>query len=83
MEIPLKRTNNPHADEQLAQLATRCDHWRSAGPSRRHPAVVLQDADYDGNLPVVLVVPLTTAKAAMRFAGAYRGRECRGLTRNI
>ena len=35
----------------------------------RRPAVVLQDDDYGGNLPVVLVVPLTMARAAMRFAG--------------
>src|SRR5215813_1891909 len=35
----------------------------------RRPAVVLQDDDYGGGLPVVLVVPLTTARAAMRFAG--------------
>jgi mRNA interferase MazF len=35
----------------------------------RRPAVVLQDDDYGGNLPVVLVVPLTTARATMRFAG--------------
>jgi mRNA interferase MazF len=35
----------------------------------RRPAVVLQDDDYGGSLPVVLVVPLTTARAAMRFAG--------------
>ena len=35
----------------------------------RRPAVVLQDDDYGGDLPVVLVVPLTTSRAAMRFAG--------------
>jgi mRNA interferase MazF len=35
----------------------------------RRPVVVLQDDDYGGDLPVVLVVPLTTARAAMRFAG--------------
>src|SRR2546428_8744427 len=35
----------------------------------RRPAVVLQDDDYGGDLPVVLVVPLTTARAAMRFSG--------------
>ena len=35
----------------------------------RRPAVVVQDDDYGGGLPVVLVVPLTTARAAMRFAG--------------
>jgi mRNA interferase MazF len=31
--------------------------------------VVVQDDTYGGDLPVVLVVPLTTARAAMRFAG--------------
>jgi mRNA interferase MazF len=35
----------------------------------RRPAVVVQADDYGGDLPVVLVVPLTTARAAMRFAG--------------
>jgi mRNA interferase MazF len=35
----------------------------------RRPAVVLQDDDYGGDLPVVLVVLLTTARAAMRFSG--------------
>jgi len=35
----------------------------------RRPAVVLQADDYGGDLPVVLVVPLTTARAAIRFAG--------------
>ena len=35
----------------------------------RRPAVVVQDDDYGGDLPVVLVVPLTTVRAAMRFAG--------------
>ena len=36
----------------------------------RRPAVILQDEEYGGGLPVVLVVPLTTARSAMRFAGA-------------
>ena len=35
----------------------------------RRPAVILQDDAYAGRLPIVLVVPLTTARAAMRFAG--------------
>ena len=35
----------------------------------RRPAVVFQDDDYGGDLPVVLVIPLTTSRAAMRFAG--------------
>ena len=35
----------------------------------RRPAVFLQDDHYAGGLPVVLVVPLTTTRAALRFAG--------------
>jgi len=35
----------------------------------RRPAVVMQDDHYAGNLPVVLVVPLTTARTASRFVG--------------
>ena len=35
----------------------------------RRPAVVIQDDNYGRNLPVVLVAPLTTARATMRFAG--------------
>ena len=35
----------------------------------RRPAVVLQDDDYGGDLPVVLVVPLVPARTAMRCAG--------------
>jgi mRNA-degrading endonuclease toxin of MazEF toxin-antitoxin module len=36
---------------------------------RGRPAVVVQADDYGGDLPVVLVIPLTTARAAIRFAG--------------
>ena len=35
----------------------------------RRPAVILQDDHYAGGLPVVLVIPLTTARGTMRFAG--------------
>ena len=50
-------------------------HWVSlpAADGReqrgRRPAVVVQADDDGGDLPVVLVIPLTTARAAMRFAG--------------
>jgi len=35
----------------------------------RRPGVVLQDDAYGHGLPVALVVPLTTSRGAMRFAG--------------
>lgn len=35
----------------------------------RRPAIILQNDGYGRSLPVVLVVPLTTARAALRFAG--------------
>lgn len=38
-------------------------------PRGRRPAVMLQDDAYAGALPVVLVVPLTTTRAATRCAG--------------
>jgi mRNA interferase MazF len=38
----------------------------------RRPAVILQDDQYAGDLPVVLVVPLTTARATLRFVGTTR-----------
>jgi mRNA interferase MazF len=40
--------------------------WEQRG---RRPADILQDEQYAGSLPVVLVVPLTSARAALRFAG--------------
>ena len=33
------------------------------------PAIIVQDENYAGNLPVVLVIPLTKAIATLRFAG--------------
>jgi mRNA interferase MazF len=50
-------------------------HWVQLPAANGHeqrgrgPAVILQDDHYAGGLPVVLVVPLITARATMRFAG--------------
>lgn len=50
-------------------------HWVELAAANGHeqrgrrPAVILQDDHYAGGLPVVLVIPLTTARATMRFAG--------------
>jgi mRNA-degrading endonuclease toxin of MazEF toxin-antitoxin module len=50
-------------------------HWIELPPgtgheqSGRRPAVVVQDRSDAGALPVVLVVPLTTATATLRFPG--------------
>jgi mRNA interferase MazF len=38
-------------------------------PSGRRPAIVLQDEEYAVGLPMVVVVPITGATAAGRFAG--------------
>jgi mRNA interferase MazF len=37
--------------------------------SGRRPASVLQEDDYGGSLPLVIVAPLTSARSASRFAG--------------
>jgi mRNA interferase MazF len=50
-------------------------HWIELPPgsgheqSGRRPAVIVQDASYAGMLPVVLVIPLTTATSTLRFPG--------------
>ena len=35
----------------------------------RRPAIIMQDDSYAGSLPTTLVVPLSSAKKALRFAG--------------
>ena len=35
----------------------------------RRPAIVAQDDTYASHLPTVLVIPLSSARAALRFAG--------------
>ena len=35
----------------------------------RRPAIVMQDDGYAGSLPTTMVIPLSTAKRALRFAG--------------
>ena len=35
----------------------------------RRPGIVLQDEQSVGELPVVIVIPLTTSRAALRFRG--------------
>jgi mRNA interferase MazF len=50
-------------------------HWVELPPAGgreqagRRPAVVIQDDDFAGALPLVLVIPLTEATSASRFAG--------------
>ena len=36
----------------------------------RRPAIILQDDSYAGGVPLVIVIPLTGAASAARFAGA-------------
>jgi mRNA interferase MazF len=35
----------------------------------RRPAIVMQDDGYAGSLPTTMVIPLSTAKRTLRFAG--------------
>jgi mRNA-degrading endonuclease toxin of MazEF toxin-antitoxin module len=50
-------------------------HWadlpRADGreQSGRRPVMLLQDDGYAGSLPTVLIVPMTSALAALRFPG--------------
>ena len=40
--------------------------------SGRRPAIVLQDDEYASALPTTVVVPLSSATRALRFAGTQR-----------
>jgi mRNA interferase MazF len=40
--------------------------------SGRRPAIVIQDDSYAQSLPTILVIPLSTAIAALRFPGTTR-----------
>lgn len=50
-------------------------HWVEFPPANgreqqgRRPAIVMQDDGYAGSLPTTMVVPLSTAMRALRFAG--------------
>ena len=50
-------------------------HWVELPPVGGHeqaghrPAIVLQDDDFAGGLPLVIVVPLTSATSTLRFPG--------------
>lgn len=52
-------------DIHWIELPPASDHEQSG----RRPAVIVQDQAYAGLLPVVLVVPLTTATSTLRFPG--------------
>lgn len=59
-------------------------HWvelpRANGHEQqgRRPAIIMQDDTYAGSLPTVLVVPLSSAKRALRFAGTALIRATSG-----
>jgi len=49
-------------------------HWDEFPPAngraqQGRPAIVVQDDSYAGSLPTTMVVPLSTAMRALRFAG--------------
>jgi mRNA interferase MazF len=50
-------------------------HWVELPPANGHeqrgrrPAIIIQDDEYAVGLPTSLVVPLSTARRALRFAG--------------
>jgi mRNA interferase MazF len=47
----------------------------------RRPAIIIQNDGYAGSLPTVLVIPLSSAIAALRFPGtaAIKANETSGL----
>lgn len=50
----------------------------------RRPVMVLQDDGYAGSLPTIIIVPLSSASAALRFPGTVRilATPANGLARD-
>jgi hypothetical protein len=73
LEILMKRTSNPHAEEQLAQLVTQFDHWRSARASRaeRIPPTLWQQA-----VALTAILPRSRVAKYLRVSWSDLHKQC-------
>src|SRR5262245_14959418 len=69
----MKRTHNPHAEEQLAQLVTQFDLWRSARASRaeRIPPRLWQQA-----VALTTMLPLSHVAKGLRVSWSDLRKQC-------
>jgi hypothetical protein len=69
----MKRTGNPHAEEQLIQLAAQFDYWRSARTSRaeRIPPTLWQQA-----VALTTVLSLSHVAKCLRVSWSDLRQQC-------
>jgi hypothetical protein len=69
----MKRTSNPHAEEQLAQLATQFDHWRQRRTTRaeRIPPRLWQQAT-----ALTTVLPFSRVAKCLRVSWSDLRKQC-------
>jgi hypothetical protein len=69
----MKHTHNPQAEEQLAQLATQFDHWRSARASgaERIPSALWQQA-----VALTAILPRSRVAKCLRVSWSDLHKQC-------
>jgi len=69
----MKRTKNPHTEEQLAQLASQFDHWRQHRTSRaeRIPPTLWQQA-----VALTTVLPRSRVAKHLRVSWSELRKQC-------
>ena len=56
-------------NEDRRYLLGRIANERRKEQQGRRPAIIVQDENYGGRLPTVFVIPLSSSRNALRFAG--------------
>src|SRR5712691_8902831 len=69
----MKRTSNPHAEEQLSQLATQFDHWRQHCVRRAEciPPVLWAQA-----VALTTILPLSRVAKCLRVSWSDLHTQC-------
>jgi hypothetical protein len=69
----MKMVTNPHAEQELAQLAERFDHWRQ---HRITPAEPIPQALWDHAVALTAVLPRSRVSRQLRLSGQALKQHC-------
>jgi hypothetical protein len=69
----MKMVTNPHAEQELAQLAERFDHWRQ---HRITPAEPIPQALWDHAVALTAVLPRSRVARQLRLSGQALKQHC-------
>jgi hypothetical protein len=71
----MKIVTNPHAEQELAQLAERFNHW---GQRRTTPAEPIPQALWDYAVALTAVLPRSRVARRLRLSGQALKQHCAG-----